>query len=391
VQASITSIFQGYLIAKEADLHSLAIFAAGLTATAMIGAGQLHEGQRLTQHAIHLGQISREHRLPDVGWPMVSQAEILREWNRLDTALSLVQEAIPLCQQTTSIEIIPYTLCAYAILLRVCLSRREFDAARSALQQFEHIGANANQSLYLSSLFTTIDQVRLWLACGELDRATRWLEQVDLRERHGTPFAREREEVACARVMLAEDQPTLALQRLDPVLQRATAGQRWGHVIEVRLLQALAYHMLSQETQALNALSEAVRLAEPEGYIRSFVDESTPMETLLYRLRKRDLKSGPTPYLDTLLAAFQQESRARAQAEERIQAQALPEPLSERELQVLQLLAQGLSNQEIAQELIIAIDTVKRHVSHIFSKLGVHNRIQATKQARELGLLDEEV
>ena len=114
------------------------------------------------------------------------------------------------------------------------------------------------------------------------------------------------------------------------------------------------------------------------------------MEALLYHLRRRDLKSGPTPYLDTLLAAFQQQSRTRAQAEERTQAQVLPEPLSERELQVLQLLVEGLSNQEIAQELIIAYDTVKRHVSHIFSKLGVHNRLQAERQAREVGLLSEE-
>ena len=115
--------------------------------------------------------------------------------------------------------------------------------------------------------------------------------------------------MACARVLLAKNQPDLALQRLEPVLQRATAGQRWGHVIEIRLLQALAHQMCQQETQALDALSEAVRLAEPEGYIRSFVDEGAPMEALLYRLRKRDRKNGPTPYLDTLLAAFQQESK----------------------------------------------------------------------------------
>src|SRR5260370_20397621 len=115
-QASITSMYQGYLIAKEAELHDYAIFAAGITATAMIGAGQLHQVQRLTHQAIHLGQMSREGMLPDVGWPMVLQTEILREWNQLDTVLSLVQEAIPLCQQTTSKGFILYTLCAYAIL-----------------------------------------------------------------------------------------------------------------------------------------------------------------------------------------------------------------------------------------------------------------------------------
>src|SRR5205807_8449111 len=140
------------------------------------------------------------------------------------------------------------------------------------------------------------------------DRATRWLEQLDRRERHGTAFAREREEVACGRVLLATVQPDGALQRLVPVLQRATDGQRWGHVIEIRLLQALAYHIRQEETQALDTLSEAVRLAEPEGYIRSFIDEGAPMEHLLSRLHKVHGKSGPTPYLDTELAALSQHS-----------------------------------------------------------------------------------
>ncbi len=233
--------------------------------------------------------------------------------------------------------------------------------------------------------------MRLWLACGQRDRAARWAEELDLRGQYGMPFGREREDVACARIFLAKDQSTLALERLEPTLQRAMEGQRWGHVIEIRLLQALAHQMRQEKALALDVLSEAVRLAEPEGYIRSFVDEGAPMATLLYRLRKRDRKSGPTPYLDTVLAAFQQEIMGQIQVEEQKKAQALPDPLSQRELQVLQLIAQGASNQEIAQELVIAIDTVKRHVSHIFSKLGIGNRVQAVKQARNLGLLGEEL
>src|SRR5206468_9068672 len=104
-----------------------------------------------------------------------------------------------------------------------------------------------------------------------------------------------------------KDLPSLALQRLEPGLQRATTAQRWGHVIEIRLLQALAYQMCHQETQALSALSEAVRLSEPEGYIRSFVDEGAPMAALLSRLQEQRREAGPTPYLDTLLAAFPQQ------------------------------------------------------------------------------------
>jgi LuxR family maltose regulon positive regulatory protein len=379
-------------LCQAVDHHDLAICAYEMTASHLIGTGCLHQAQQLTQHVLLLGSKQGAFVLPAGGQPMIWQAEVLHEWNQIEAARSLVEEAIQFWEQTESPHSLMFLDIGYGILLRVCLSCGDYHAACSALQEIERIGSSMNHiHLHLRSLFTTVDEVRLWLACGELDRATRWVEELDLKERHGTLFAREREEVACARILLAKQQPVLALQRLEPVLQRATTGQRWGHVIEIRLLQALALHILSQETQALHALSEAVRLAEPEGYIRSFVDEGILMETLLSHLRRRDRKCGPTPYLDTLLAAFQQDPRKHAQTEERTQAPVLPKPLSERELQVLQLLAQRISNQEIAQELVIAPDTVKWHVSHIFSKLGVHNRIQATKQARELGLLDEEV
>jgi LuxR family maltose regulon positive regulatory protein len=148
--------------------------------------------------------------------------------------------------------------------------------------------------------------------------------------------------------------------------------------------------MCQQQTEALNALSEAVRLGEPEGYIRSFLEEGSLVETLLYRLRKRERRNGPTPYLDTLLTTFQQDRIAHAQMRESTKMLSLLEPLSKRELQILDLIARGTSNSEIAQKLGITIDTVKRHVNHIFSKLGVRNRVQAVKQAQELGLLTEE-
>jgi len=281
----------------------------------MIGIGQLHETHQLTQQAILLGNEPEAFVLPRIGWPTLFQAEVLREWNELDTALSLAEEAIKLCQQLEWTLSLIYLQHGYAILLRVFLSRGDLDAARLVFQQFEHLNRSINPSFssYYHAFFTTVDQVRLWLACGELARATRWVQELDIRERHGTPFAREREEVACTRVLLAQARPHLALQRLEPVIERATASQRWGHVIEMRLLQALAHHMCQQETQALGALSEAVRLAEPEGYIRSLVDEGLPMASLLAKLREQQHQHGPTPYLDTLLAAFPQQSKEQCQ------------------------------------------------------------------------------
>lgn len=398
--AAVQSGLQALSLVQAAGQPTLAITAIGAIVMYMIGAGRLHEAQQLNQQAIVLGRQSGELVLSEVGYPTAFQAEILREWNELDAALSLAQEAISLCKQAGSIASLPFLLLGYTVLLRISLSRRELDTAYAALQQLERIGMSMEQHIcaYHRSFFTTIDQVRLWLAYGELDRATCWAEELDLKERHGTPFAHERKEVARVRVFLAMSQPVVALQRLESVLPRATAGQRWGHVIEMRLLQALAYEMLQQETEALSTLSEAVHLAEPEGYIRSFVDEGPPMAALLSRLRQEQSQLGPTSYLDTVLAAFPQQSQTQEQspkqvteqATEHATAQLLPDPLSERELQVLQLLAQGASNQDIAQELVVVVTTIKRHVSHIFFKLGAKNRLQAVRKAQELGLLDEE-
>jgi len=394
-RVAIESGLQAVSFAKAAGQPALAIGIMSTTACYMRDAGQLHEAQQLAQQAIQLGRQPGDLLLPEVGWPTLAQAEILREWNQLDAALSLAKEALERCKHAESFASLIHLLCGYATLTRIHLSRGELNAARSALQQFEHIGMNMSEEMFthLHALLTTTDRVRLWLACGELDCAMDWTKKLDGGMRYVTPFAREREEVAQARIFLAQSQPTLALQRLEPVLQRATSGQRWGHVVEMRLLQALAYQMCHEEMQALSLLSEAVRLTEPESSIRSFVDEGPPLEALLSRLREKQREDGPTPYLDTLLAAFQQESKEHESQPERLTehtaVQPLLEPLTKRELQVLRLLAQGASNQEIAQELVIALDTVKRHVSHIFSKLGVNNRVQAVRQARECDLLSE--
>jgi LuxR family maltose regulon positive regulatory protein len=310
--AAVESGLRGGLLAQAARLPAQAIGIMGTTARYMIGAGRLQEAQQLTKQAMLLGIQSGGSVLPEVGWPAILRAEILREWNELDAAHALAEEAISLCEQAVSHASLIFVLCAYAVLVRVCLSRGDYDAAASALERFEQIGMHMNQHIYLHirSLFTTVDQVRLWLARGELDRAVLWLKKLNLKERYRTPFAHEREEVACVRILLATAQPVPALHRLEPVLERATIGKRWDHVIEIHLLQALAHQMHQEEGLALDSLSEALRLAEPEGYIRRFIDEGSPMAALLARLREEQCKDGPTPYLDTLLATFAEQSKA---------------------------------------------------------------------------------
>ena len=187
------------------------------------------------------------------------------------------------------------------------------------------------------------------------------------------------------RLRLVQGKPQEALTLLAPMLEEAMNRQGGKLVIELLILQALAQQTLREEQAAINTLAQAVNLAEPEGYIRSFVDEGAPMAALLATLRERERKHGPTPYLDSVLAAFAQEGGAVQATQPR-----LPDRISPREREVLHLLAQGCSNQEIAEDLVVTVETVKRHVSSLLSKLGVDNRTQAAMRARSLGLLSNE-
>lgn len=246
---------------------------------------------------------------------------------------------------------------------------------------------------YWQALHSIATRVRFWIASGELERAVRWAESVQHAQRHPAPIVRELEDMALVRVLLAQHRTEEALLRLAPLLESATRQERWGHVIELLLLQTLAHAEQQEEQAALTALAQAVHLAEPEGYLRSFLDEGAAMAALLAALREqqRKRKQKSTPYLDALLAACSPLSPHADRAGPRAPhvSPSLPslDPLSARELEVLRLLARGASNQDIAEELVVALDTAKRHVSNILSKLGASNRTQAVMWARDLDLL----
>ena len=309
--AAIESGRQAVTFAQQAKRPAVTFAMFAATAVVLIGAGCLYEAERLIQQALQQETLLSDPRLPEIGMVTFCRAEILRERNELAAAQALATEAVSLCEQSIVLASLCLLYWAYAVEIRVCLSCGDLETAWTVLQQAKQLGTLMNQPVYqfFDACFITGDQVRLWLARGELDQAINWAEEQDARAQHLIPFTRERQEVARARILLAKDQPTAALQRLEPALQRATAGQRWGHVLEIRLLQALAHQRLDDEPQALAALSEAIRLGEPECYLRSFVDEGTPIADLLRRLRQEQGQTGPTPYLDTLLAAFAKESK----------------------------------------------------------------------------------
>lgn len=180
------------------------------------------------------------------------------------------------------------------------------------------------------------------------------------------------------------DEASQALRSLTGLLQTAEAATRMGSMIKILALQASAFQAQSDMDRAMSALERALSLAEPEGFVRTFVDEGAPMAGLLQQAAARGIAPN---YVSRLLAVLGAEETGSAATPESSGAIPLIESLTARELEVLQLIGEGYSNQNIAQALVITLNTVKKHASSIYGKLGVHSRTQAVVRAQELGLL----
>jgi LuxR family transcriptional regulator, maltose regulon positive regulatory protein len=230
-----------------------------------------------------------------------------------------------------------------------------------------------------------VQQARLLLIQGEAAEAARWTSERGLGVEDEPTYLREREHLVLARVLLAQDRPDQALRLLERLHEEAR--DRKGSVIEIVALQALALRARDKRERAVNALSQALVMAEPESYVRTFVDEAPPMAEVLSEGLKAERRghldlSVPAHYLRKLIAALERDATGAA-----LPAAGLQEALSERELEVLQLIAAGKSNRRIASELFVSVGTVETHINHIYRKLEVHSRTQALARARELNLI----
>ena len=262
-----------------------------------------------------------------------------------------------------------------------------FELARQLAIQFD--------ATDLDDLLVEIQLVRLWLAQGKVSQARRWLEARGPFPAHLLPpgevedvfdyHLQKYERIVAARIDLALGQPEAALAMLEPLLalmeRRGLSSRR---MIEIYNLKALALQALGRETEALDNLEKALARGEPGRFVRSFVDEGQPMADLLRLAANRGIRPG---YAARLLSAFEAPDLGLPPDLTAAAAQPLVEPLSERELEVLQLLSTSLSNPEIADRLFIAPSTVRSHVKNIYGKLDVHKRWDAVARGRELGLI----
>jgi len=259
------------------------------------------------------------------------------------------------------------------------------DQAQEAMRAAEQLASECRLSSRRSTWVETA-LARLWMAQGNLDRPSRLVREsgltLDITREGEIPYLREPEYLILLRLLLAQGDHGAALALSERLLKPAEATHRLGQVIEILVLQALAFQAKKDMVHALATLERAVSLAQPEGYVRVFLDEGEPMAKLLYQAKSHRIGIG---YAAELLSVM---GRGRDPGPTLPPARFLIEPLSMRELEVLKLIEAGHSNQAIAARLVISIATVKRHISTIYAKLGAQSRTQAIALGRELGLFE---
>ncbi len=315
--------------------------------------------------------------LPVTGWVYIRMGELLYEWNELAAAWDHLSRGLERAELGGDVRAL---IAGYLMADRVKLAQGDIEAAEAYLEQARPLVAEATFPEWSSRCERC--QLELWLAQDRLRAAVTWADEMlqgdTLEERPESEVA----QLAMARVLIVKgDAPAIerALLLLDGLLQAAEAKGRMGITIEVLALLALAYWHRGDHAEAMIALERALRLAEPEGYVRLFADLGLPMARLLQEARSRAVLPD---YVAKLLAAFGGDGALPASAQ-----QALPEPLTEREAEVLELIAAGLTNREIAEALVVSPETIKKHTGNIYNKLSVRSRTEAAARARELKLL----
>jgi LuxR family transcriptional regulator, maltose regulon positive regulatory protein len=365
--------------------HYFAVRACYTLGQAQRGQGRLGAALQTYRQGLELAAEAGRPPVPAAGIPHVGLAEILCEQNELDGALEHATEGVVLCRKLGYAQQLVTSL---TVLAWVRQARGDQAGALEAISEAERLVPNPN--LLVDIIFpVAVQRARLLLALGKVDDAAHWCAERRLGVEDELSYLREREHLVVARLLLAQDKPEQALRLLERLREEAEAAGRAGSEIEILALQALALWARGKKERAVGTLTRALALAEPEGYIRTFVDEGPAMGDLLSatleaRQRGRLDAAGrvSVAYLAQLIAALAHEDASAPLADAR-----LPEPLSERELEVLALIAAGNSNEEIASKLFVSVSTVKTHINNLYRKLGTRSRTQAVARAREMSLL----
>lgn len=315
--------------------------------------------------------------LPVTGWVHIRMGELLYELNELEEAWQHLAQGLERAELGGDVRAM---IAGYLIAGRLKLTEGDLNIAIAYLEQARpHV--ETAQFAHWNSRFERF-QLEVWLAQDRLRTAAQWsdtmLQDATVEQRPESEVA----QLAIARVLIVKGD-TVSIEQglglLERLLEIGEGQGRIGVSIESLALLSIAHWKRGKQMDALTGLKRALRLAEPEGYIRLFADLGLPMGRLLQEAQSRHVM---LDYVEKLLRAFGVDLTSTSSAN-----QSLPEPLTEREQEILKLIAAGLTNPEIAQHLVISPQTVKKHAGNIYGKLGVNNRTEAAAYARKLDLL----
>jgi len=362
------------------SIQHLALSAGSFRARIQRAQGRLGAALRTCREGLEAASTQGRSPMPSLGMAHIGVAEALYERDELEEALAHAMDGIELCRWLTSTQPLATGLATLAWIRQAI---GDDEGARDAMEDaYRTVPAPDVVSLHNP---VPAERARLLLAQGAVPAVADWAAQRGLGDTDEPTYARELEYLVLARLLVARGEPDRATRLLARLRAAAEAAGRTGSVIQVLAVQATAAAAAGDRAGALARLSDALALGRPEGYVRVFADEGSTMAGLLRTVlesgRRADTEV-PNEYVRRLLPAFRHAPAVAAGAP------ALVEPLTGRELEVLRMLASGRSNRRIADELVVTVDTVKKHVTHIFWKLGADNRTQAVALARDLGLIE---
>lgn len=364
---------------QKAGHLSTVIGCAIVQADIRIAQGRLHDAMRTFERGLQLATERGAPALPGAADMHTGMSELFRERNDLDAASRHLLASRELGEENG----LPQN--AYRWRVAVARTRQAQGDHEDALELLDEA-----ERLYASDFSPDVRPVaavkaRVWIALGELSEAWGWAREHGVAAADELSYLHEFEHATLARLLLAQGRGDHsdhgigeAIELTERLLAAADEGGRKGSAIDILVVQALARHARGDVAGALASLHRAVALAEPEGYVRVFIDEGQPMLALLKRRRSGELR---VTCADSLLAAVVTVEGLSTVG------QPLIEPLSERELEVLRLLGSELDGPEIARELAVSLATVRTHTRSIYPKLGVNSRRAAVRRAAELGLL----
>jgi LuxR family maltose regulon positive regulatory protein len=361
------------------DSRSAAMLLSSL-ASLQAEQGQLNRSAATCRQVLQLADESVRQggrRLPTVAPVYARLSSLQREWNDPQEAVCYARDCLRLSEPWGHAEAVTT---GYSTLAHALQTLGDERGALEAMQRAQRIASDLSPSYHAR---IRAEQAQLWLAQGNLAEASRWSQEVGLDVDDEPGFERMPEYLAFARLLLLQELPDQALTLVARLLPRLEAAGAMGSAIEALVLQARAFQAQADEAQALTALERALSLAEPEGYVHTFVKEGQPMARLLRQAVARGIAAD---YAGKLLAELEEETEYRPHTPKPPLPSTI-EPLSDRELEVLRLLGSNLAIREIADELYIAVSTVRSHVKSIYGKLDVHSRMEAVARAQELGLL----